>query len=114
LFLLVFIVYHWSQFRYPLLVGAMKPSQLHAELCAVLSSTIAGGIPLVALVHLFGIAAAAIHLAYGVRAFLRPFATGWGAQAQTLAKHGPSWVATALFALGALTILELATGSWVP
>lgn len=114
LFLLVFIVYHWSQFRYPVLVGAMHPNQVHAELCAALSSTISGGIPLVALVHLLGLAAASIHLAYGLRAFLRSYQDSLSGSLEALAKHGPTWLATALFALGALTTLQLATGSWLP
>lgn len=108
--LLVFLVAHVWQMEGRRWLGELDGRDLLPELCASLSSTAFGGVPLVALGYLLGIAAAAFHAAHGLyRAGARSgLVTRWGeprlARACVLAGLGA-------FVLGALMVVQLATGS---
>jgi succinate dehydrogenase / fumarate reductase cytochrome b subunit len=105
--LLIFLVAHFCEFPYRLWTGVIAPSDYYPELCARLSSTAWGGIPLVAIGYLLGIAAAALHGAQGL--YHAGLSLG-------LVPSGRRWagaccaLGVSLFALGALIVIDLATG----
>jgi succinate dehydrogenase/fumarate reductase cytochrome b subunit len=108
--LLIFLVAHVLEFRVPLWTGALAPSDYYPELCASLSSTRWGGIPLAAIGYLLGLGAAALHAAHGLyHGALRlglvaaPRQRPWAICCSTLG--------LGLFGLGALIVIDLATGS---
>jgi succinate dehydrogenase cytochrome b subunit len=107
--LLVFVLAHVGQLPYRLWTGEIVPSDYYSELCARLSSTSWGGVPLVAIGYLVGIAAAALHGAHGLyRAGL--------SLGIIEAERGRRWggacavLGASLFGLGALIVIDLATG----
>lgn len=108
--LLVFLLLHVWQFAVPSWTGTLAQSDYYPELCASLSSTHWGGIPWVAIGYLLGVAAAALHGAHGLYhgllglGFIRPGRERvW---ARCCGAFGLS-----LFGLGALIVIDLATGS---
>jgi len=108
--LLVFSLLHVWQFRARVWLGVISPVDYYPELCASLSSTAWGGVPLVAIGHLLGIAAAAVHGAGGV------YRAALGSGLVSAARQRLLWrccaaVAVAVFVLGALIVIDLATGS---
>lgn len=113
LVLFVFLVLHVWQFEGRLWSGELRRADFFPVLCASLSSTALGGVPLVALGYLFGVAAASVHLAQG----LYHASLSWGlvAPAQR-ARLGRACVlgGIVLFAAGAGIIIDLATGSVLP
>lgn len=108
---LAFIVYHAGQFRLPVLLGTMEPTDFFPQLCASLSSTSWGGLPLVAAAYLIGVAACAFHFSNG----LVGFCFSWGLTVSEKATRRASTffgiVGLALFAYGALTVIYFATGA---
>jgi succinate dehydrogenase/fumarate reductase cytochrome b subunit (b558 family) len=108
---LLFIGYHFWQFRLKLLLGQIEHEDVFPELCASLSSTGPGGIPFIALAYLLGVAAAAFHLASG----LHGFCFSWGITATRRSSRLASTVfglfGIVLFALGASSVIYFATGS---
>jgi len=108
--LVVFLSFHVAEFRWPFWTGALAPSDYYPELCASLSSTRWGGVPAVAIGYLLGVAAAALHCAHGLyRAALELDLVG-AAGAPLLARCCAAF-GLALFGLGALIVIDLATGS---
>jgi succinate dehydrogenase/fumarate reductase cytochrome b subunit len=111
--LLVFLVLHVWQFEGRLWAGELRRADFFPVLCASLSSTAFGGVPLVALGYLFGVAAASVHLAQG----LYHASLSWGLVAPARRQRlGRACVlgGFTLFAAGALIIIDLATGSVLP
>jgi succinate dehydrogenase/fumarate reductase cytochrome b subunit len=108
--LLVFLLFHVAEFRLRLWTGELAPSDYYPELCALLSSTRWGGVPLAALGHLLGVAAAAHHGAQGL--YQGAFGLGLISERRAPAFRrccialGLCW-----FGLGALIVIDLATGS---
>ena len=108
--LLLFLVFHVWQFEGRLWLGELRRVDFLPELCASLSSTAFGGVPLVAFGYLLGVAAAALHAAQGLYhacvswGWVTPPRREWLARACLLG-------GIALFAVGALIIVQLATGS---
>jgi succinate dehydrogenase / fumarate reductase cytochrome b subunit len=108
--LLVFLLVHLYQFRFRLWTGVLAPGDYYPELSASLSSTCWGGVPAVAIGYLLGVAAAAVHGAHGLY---------WGALELGLVAAGRErrWarycglLAVGVFGLGALIVIDLATGS---
>ena len=103
-----FVLLHVWQFRARVWLGVISPADYYPELCASLSSTIWGGVPLVAIGYLFGVAAAAAHAANGLyRAGLGLVSAArhrrWGRCCAALG--------ALVFVLGALIVIDLATGS---
>ena len=108
--LLIFLVAHVLEFRVPLWTGALAPSDYYPELCASLSSTRWGGIPLVAIGYLLGLGAAALHGAHGLyHGALRLGLVA--APRRRLWASCCSALGLGLFGLGALIVIDLATGS---
>jgi succinate dehydrogenase/fumarate reductase cytochrome b subunit len=108
--LLVFLLVHLWQFSVPSWTGALVASDYYPELCATLSSTRWGGIPWAAIGYLLGVAAAALHGAHGIYhgllglGFIRP-----GRERVWARCCGA--LGLSLFGLGALIVIDLATGS---
>jgi len=108
---LAFIVYHAGQFRLPVLLGRMDPTDFFPQLCASLSSTSWGGLPLVAAAYVVGVAACAFHFSNG----LQGFCFSWGITVSEKATRRASTffgiVGLVLFGYGALTVIYFATGA---
>jgi succinate dehydrogenase / fumarate reductase, cytochrome b subunit len=108
--LLVFIVSHVWQFRVPAWRGELTPSDYYPELCASLSTTAWGGIPIVATGYLLGLAAAALHGAQGL--YHGALSLGWvGASRQRPWGACCRLFGVIVFGLGASIVIDLATGS---
>jgi succinate dehydrogenase/fumarate reductase cytochrome b subunit len=110
--LLCFLLLHVWQFRGRLWSGELGRSDVYPELTGSLSSTALGGLPLVALGYLAGVAVAALHAGQG----LYHAARAWGlctAAAEPRLRRACGAGAALLFALGALIVIDLATGSVV-
>jgi succinate dehydrogenase / fumarate reductase, cytochrome b subunit len=110
--LLAFLLFHGWQFRWRLWTGQIDRADMFPELCASLSSTAFGGVPIVAAGYLLGMAAAAFHAAHGVYQACR----AWNmVSPERQPALGRLCVAAGLglFLLGALIIIDLATGSVV-
>lgn len=108
--LLVFLLVHVAELRLRLYTGELAASDYYDDLCARLSSTRWGGVPLTACGYLLGIAAAAHHAAQG----LYQAALGLGlVGASRASRLRRACVAFGLccFGLGALIVIDLATGS---
>ena len=106
-----FIAYHLWQFRIQVLLGRIDQTDLFPELCARLSATTAGGIPLYAIVYLVGIAAAVFHLTNGLYGFCFSWGITLSRRATRLASAAFGVVGLCLFVLGANTVIYFATGS---
>jgi succinate dehydrogenase / fumarate reductase cytochrome b subunit len=108
--LFIFLLAHLWQFSVPSWTGALAASDYYPELCAALSSTRWGGVPWVAIGYLLGVAAAALHGAHGIYhgllglGFIRP-----GRERVWARCCGA--LGLSLFGLGALIVIDLATGS---
>lgn len=111
--LLVFIAAHLWQFRVPAWRGELAASDYYPELCASLSTTAWGGVPIVAVGYLLGLAAAALHAAQGL--FHGAIGLGWVAAARR-GRWGFFCKAFGVFVftLGASIVVDLATGSVLP
>jgi succinate dehydrogenase/fumarate reductase cytochrome b subunit len=108
--LLIFLVVHVWQFRAQVWLGTLSPADYYPELCASLSSTAWGGVPLVAIGYLIGVAATAVHAAGGV--YRAALGSGLvGAARQQLLGRCCAAAGVVLFVLGALIVIDLATGS---
>ncbi len=108
--LALFLVFHVWQFEGRLWLGELSREDFLPELCASLSSTAWGGVPLVALGYLLGVGAAALHAAQGIYhavSSLGLVALERRERLRRLCVAG----GLALFAGGALLIVRLATGS---
>lgn len=110
LVLLLFLAAHVWQFQGRRWLGELERADYFAELCGSLSSTALGGVPLVAIGYLLGLAAAGLHLGQG----LYHAALSWGLvgveRRQRLSTA--CWLlGVGVFAAGALIVLKLATGS---
>lgn len=105
-----FILYHLYELRFQKLMGSMAPAGFYDELCANLSST-AWGIPVVALLYVFGIAAIAFHLANGLWGFLCSWGITVTRRSQRISASIMGIVGLAVFVLGANTAVYFATGS---
>jgi len=108
--LLIFLVCHVWQFEGRLWLGELRRADIVPELVASLSSTAFGGVPLVALGYLLGVAAASLHAAQG----LYHACLGWGlvtsARRERLAR-ACLLGGMLSFGTGIWVILQLATGS---
>jgi succinate dehydrogenase / fumarate reductase cytochrome b subunit len=108
--LLIFLAAHVLEFRVPLWRGALAPSDYYPELCASLSSTRWGGIPLVAIGYLLGLGAAALHAGHGLYHGALRLGLVAGPRRRLWASCC-SVLGLGLFGLGALIVIDLATGS---
>jgi succinate dehydrogenase/fumarate reductase cytochrome b subunit (b558 family) len=107
----VFLLVHLWQFRVRLWLGELEPGDFFDELCASLSSTVLGGVPLTALGYLIALGAVAFHFSSGLHGAVRT----WGIRLSERAARVTTGLFVALgvvlFVLGAITVIYLATGS---
>lgn len=108
--LFVFLLFHTAQFPARRWTHALVPADYYPELCASLSSTAWGGVPLVAIGYLIGLAAAAVHGALGLYSAGLSFGL-IGAARRRLWRWCCGALGVGLFGLGALIVIDLATGS---
>jgi succinate dehydrogenase/fumarate reductase cytochrome b subunit (b558 family) len=105
-----FIVWHLWEFRVAKLLGRMSANAFYPTLEAHLSSNY-GGVPVLAIVYLVGIAASVVHFANG----LLTFAFSWGICVTRRSQRilGTAFAAFGLvvFLLGAETTFYFATGA---
>jgi succinate dehydrogenase / fumarate reductase cytochrome b subunit len=108
---LLFLVHHLLEFTVPRWRSELRSEDYYAELVARLSGTTAQGIPLMALIHLVGVAAVSYHVSFGMFRACQRFGLiharfGVRAWASLFSILG-----TVLFLLGTRTVIYLATGS---
>lgn len=106
-----FIAYHVWQFRVQVALGKMHHHDFFTELCAQLSSVTPLGIPVVAVVYLIGIAAAAYHFSNGLHGFCFSWGITGSARASRVASGAFGVLGLVIFILGANTVVYYATGS---
>jgi succinate dehydrogenase / fumarate reductase cytochrome b subunit len=108
-----FIAWHLWEFRIAKLTGKMTIDAFYPTLALHLSSTY-GGVPVLALVYLVGIAASTFHFANG----LATFAFGWGICVSRRSQRTLGALLAVggfiLFLVGADTALFFATGARFP
>ncbi len=109
----VFIAFHLYQFRYRVLSGQLRRTDLHSELCALMSSTTELGIPVMAMTYLFGLATTTIHFSIGLRRYAQSRDSFAVSRFWQWTSVSARWIGAALFTVGALSIVQLATGSWL-
>lgn len=107
---LCFLLFHLWEFRVQKALGGMPVAAFYPTLCAHLSSTI-GGVPLVALVYLVGLAACVFHFANGVWGFLCSWGITLSLRSQRLSAIFAGTLGLLVFVLGVNTTLYFATGS---
>ncbi|MET0413240.1 MAG: hypothetical protein ABW217_18180 [Polyangiaceae bacterium] len=107
----VFLLVHVWQFRVRLWTGGLEPGDFFDELCASLSSTALGGVPLTALGYLIALAAVAFHFSSGLHGAVRTWGITLSARAARVTSGLFVALGVLLFVLGALTVIYLATGS---
>ena len=104
-----FIALHAALVWWPRERGAIAASELHAALVRLLSATY-WQVPWMAFVYILGLAACTLHLACG----LWTFSIRWGLAVSKRARGRSGAIAVliglAMFAIGARTVLYLATG----
>ncbi len=107
---LTFIAWHLYEYRLQKWLFGMQPESFYDVLTAHLSSTV-WGVPLLALVYMIGVGATIFHFANG----LWGFCASWGLTVTRRAQRRAGWafatLGVLLFALGADTVIYLATGS---
>jgi succinate dehydrogenase/fumarate reductase cytochrome b subunit len=106
---LAFLAAHLYWFRWPIVSGRYAPGDA-VLLLAERLSTRSGGVPLGAAAHLAGLLAVAAHFGLGLTRFLERWGVARGARVREICA-GLGFV---LFAFGAATVIDLATGSAWP
>lgn len=110
LVLLLFLGVHVWQFQGRRWLGELERVDYLAELCSSLSSTVLGGVPLVAIGYLLGLAAAALHLAQGL--YHAAQSSGLVSAERRRKLSNGCWLGgVCVFAAGALVVVRLATGA---
>lgn len=107
------IVAHAVHVRWPVLRGAWLPSDVHARMIDALATTTAQGVPLAAAAHLLGTAVLVAHFTQGLFVALAERRIPNHVSRDKLLVSC-AWGGVVLFALGALAVLRLATGSPLP
>ncbi len=108
---LCFLAYHLWVYRLQVALGRIDSSDLFPTLVARLSATVFGGVPLEAFCYLVGLAAASFHFSVGLTALTRSFPVAASSVAGRRAAWAFAVMGVCLFAVGAHTVIFLATGS---
>lgn len=106
----LFIGYHLYEIWWQKMTNRVTPDQFYSQLCADMSSTM-GGVPVIALVYMIGIAACVFHFANGLWGFCFSWGITVSRRSQQLAAVVFGIVGIAIFVLGANTAIYFATGS---
>jgi succinate dehydrogenase / fumarate reductase cytochrome b subunit len=107
----LFLLAHLWQFRVRLWTGELEPADFFDELSAGLSSTAFGGVPLTALGYLIALGAVAFHFSNGLYGACRTWGIPLGERSARATTGLLVAAGVGLFALGAITVIYLATGS---
>lgn len=107
---LVFLAYHLWELRLQKLLAGLDAGGYFDTLCRNLSSTMTG-VPVVALLYVIGIGAAAFHVANGLWGFCFSWGIASSRRSQRLAANLFGVVGLLIFLLGANTVVYFATGS---
>lgn len=108
-----FIGFHlWSYWAQKWL-GRMAPEEFYPRLCADMASTV-GGVPVIALVYLFGIAVSVFHFANGLWGFCFSWGVTVSRRAQRMAAVVFGALGLVVFLFGANTVIYFATGAPFP
>lgn len=108
-----FIGLHLWQYWAQKWLGRMAPEEFYPRLCASMSSTVSG-VPVMALIYIFGIAASVFHFANGLWGFCFSWGVTVSRRAQRTAAVVFGLVGLAVFVLGANTVVYFATGAPLP
>ncbi|AUX27078.1 succinate dehydrogenase [Sorangium cellulosum] len=108
-----FIGFHMWEYWAQKWLGRMAPEEFYPRLCANMASTV-GGVPVIALVYLFGIAASVFHFANGLWGFCFSWGITVSRRAQRMAAVAFGVVGLLVFLLGANTVIYFATGAALP
>jgi succinate dehydrogenase/fumarate reductase cytochrome b subunit (b558 family) len=108
-----FIGFHLWEYWGQKSLGRMAPEEFYPRLCANMAST-TFGVPLIALIYIFGIAASVFHFANGLWGFCFSWGLTVSRRAQQTAAVVFGVAGMAIFLLGANTAVYFATGATFP
>lgn len=108
-----YIAFHLWEYWFQKLRGHMAAEEFYPRLCANLASTV-GGVPVIALVYILGIAACVFHFANGLWAFCFSWGITISRRAQMMSATAFGVVGLVVFLLGANTAIYFATGAAFP
>lgn len=107
---LAFIVWHLSEFWIPRVTGDMVEEAYYPTLCQNLSAT-KYGLPVTALLYIFGIAATVFHFANGLWGFCVSWGITVSRRSQRISATVFGLAGLVLFMVGANTAIYFATGA---
>lgn len=105
-----FILFHLWEYWTQRVLGKLATEQFYPTLCANMSSTVKG-VPVIALIYVFGLAAAVFHFANGLWGFCFSWGITVSRRSQRLGATVFGVLGLAIFIMGANTALYFATGS---
>lgn len=108
-----FIAFHLWEYWGQKVMGRMAPEDFYPRLCANMAATV-GGVPLIALVYVVGIAASVFHFANGLWGFCFSWGITISRRAQRMAAVVFGVVGMVVFLLGVNTVIYFATGAPLP
>ena len=108
----LFIGYHLYELWGKKVAGKLAPDQFYTTLCGDMSWAM-GGVPLIALVYILGIAACVFHFANGLWGFCFSWGITVSRRSQQLAATAFGVLGLLIFFLGANTAIYFATGARV-
>jgi succinate dehydrogenase/fumarate reductase cytochrome b subunit (b558 family) len=106
-----FVALHVATLRVPALLGQLAPADFFPKLTDDLSATTSFGVPALATAYLLGLAATAYHLANGLARFFSRLPMSEDPRARRAVSLGCTLLGSALFLLGANTVVYFATGA---
>lgn len=105
-----FVIWHLTEYWLPKWAGQMTPDRFYPALCEDLSRT-NYGVPVVALLYVFGIAASVFHFANGLWGFCCSWGITVSQRSQRVSAIAFGVLGILVFLLGANTAIYFATGS---
>ena len=106
-----FVALHVATLRIPALVGELAPADFFPNLTDSLSATTGFGVPALATAYLLGLAATSYHLANGLSRFFLRLPMSEAPRTRRAVSLGCTLLGSALFLLGANTVVYFATGA---
>jgi succinate dehydrogenase/fumarate reductase cytochrome b subunit (b558 family) len=107
----LFVAFHVAAIRVPALIGHLAPADFFPKLTDDLSSTTRYGVPAFAMAYLLGLAATSYHLANGLSRFFQRLPMSENPRTRRALSLACTMVGSALFLLGANTVVYFATGA---
>ena len=106
-----FVALHVATLRVPTLLGQLAPADFFPKLTDDLSATTSFGVPAFATAYLLGLAATSYHLANGLARFFSRLPMSEDPRTRRAVSLGCTLLGSALFLLGANTVVYFATGA---